>query len=61
MEVPDLRNYHPSASQAKHVDDTKMLNTEARETPDTVKGTNDMKEHVTKAPSFGPLGATGRH
>ena len=61
MDTPDLRNFHPSAGQAKHVDDTKMLQTEARETPDTVKATNETKEYVTKSPAFGPLGAMGRH
>jgi len=60
MEVPNLRQFHPSASQAKHVDDTKMLDTEAKETPETVKASNDMNETVEKSPSFGPLGATGR-
>lgn len=58
MDAPDLRNFMPGKPQ--NVEDTKMLDTEARETPDTVKATNDMKESVVNHPKFGPLGATGR-
>lgn len=60
MKTPNLRDFHPMASQAKNVDDTKMLDTVAHEPADTVKDTNDMKEYVTSSPKMGPLGATGR-
>lgn len=58
MNTPDLRNFMPG--KPVNVDSTKMLDTEATETPDTVKATNDMKEEVVTHPSFGPLGVTGR-
>lgn len=54
----DLRNFVPGKPQC--VEDTKMLDTEARETPDTVKGTNPMKEEVVSHMAYGKLGATGR-
>lgn len=57
----NLREWEPTDSDAKHVDQTKMLNTTARETPDTVTANNSTKEHVTSHPSFGPLGINGRH
>lgn len=56
----NLRTWQPTDGDAKFVEDTKMLNTTARETPDTVKATNENKETVTSHPDFGPLGATGR-
>lgn len=59
-DLPNLRTWEPSDSQAKNVDDTKMLNTTARETPDTVNGTNKNVEDVNSTPSFGELGAKGR-
>lgn len=59
-DYPNLRDWEPSDSQAKHVDDTKMLNTAARECPDTVNGTNSNTEDTNKTPSFGDLGAKGR-
>lgn len=58
MDAPDLRNFMPG--KPVNVESTDMLNTEAHETPDTVKATNDMKESVVSHPKFGPLGATGR-
>lgn len=57
---PNLRMWEPTDSQAKDVQDTKMLNCEARETPDTVTAENQNIEDVEKTPSFGPLGAKGR-
>lgn len=57
----DLRSWNPSAGDAKKVEDTKMLDTTARETPDTVSATNENKEHVVTHPDFGTLGAKGRH
>jgi len=58
---PNLRTWEPTDSQAKHVDDTKMLNSEARETPDTVTAENKNEELTEKTPEFGELGAKGRH
>lgn len=58
--LPNLRMWEPSDSSAKNVDDTKMLNTQAREVSDTVNGTNANTEDTNKTPSFGDLGAKGR-
>lgn len=58
MNVPELRNFKPGKPQ--DVESSGMLNTEAKETPETVKATNEMKEHVTSDPQFGKLGAKGR-
>lgn len=58
--TPDLRTWAPKAGDAKHVEDTKMLNTEAHETPDTVTAENTNEELVTKHPAFGELGSKGR-
>lgn len=59
-DYPNLRMWEPSDSQAKNVQDTKMLDTTAKETPDTVSATNKNIEDTEKTPSFGELGATGR-
>lgn len=59
--TPNLRDWNPSAGDAKNVEDTKMLDTTARETPDTVTANNDNKETVVTHPDFGTLGAKGRH
>lgn len=58
---PNLRMWEPTDSQAKNVQDTKMLNTEAKETPDTVTAENKNIETTESTPSFGELGAKGRH
>lgn len=60
-DLPNLRMWEPSDSSAKNVDETKMLNTTARETPDTVNGSNSNTEDTNKTPSFGDLGAKGRN
>ena len=52
--------WQPTAADAKNVTDTKMLQTEAKETPDTVSADNENVEYVVSHPSFGPDGATGR-
>ncbi len=59
-DVPNLRTFQPMASKAKDMADTKLFDTEAHETPDTVKATNTMEEEVVSHPKFGPLGAKGR-
>lgn len=61
MKVPNLREFNPTAGQAKHVDDTKMLDTEAREPAENISATNEQKEHIVKGGAFGPLGHKGRH
>lgn len=57
----NIREWEPTDKDAKHVDDTPMLNTTAHETPDTVSAKNKNVEHVTITPDPGPLGAKGRH
>lgn len=59
--TPNLRDWQPNAGDAKHVDNTKMLDTTAHETPETVTATNELKEHVVSHPNFGELGSKGRH
>lgn len=59
MNVPDLRDPN-FIKEPKNVDDTKMLNTVARESVD-MNESNDNKEHVVTHPDFGPLGAKGRY
>jgi hypothetical protein len=58
--TPDLRTWQPKDSDAKDVENTKMLNTEAHETPDTVTAVNNNEEFVSKHPPFGELGSQGR-
>lgn len=59
--VPNLRTWEPTEGDAKNVDDTKMLSTTAKETPDTVSANNQNVEHVTVTPDHGELGAKGRN
>lgn len=59
-DMPNLRLWEPTDASAKNVEDTKMLNTMARETPDTVTADNKNVEDVNKGADFGPLGAKGR-
>lgn len=49
--------WEPSDSSAKNVEDTDMLNTQATETPDTVKANNSNTEDTNSTPAFGKLGA----
>jgi len=58
MKVPNLRS-DAFIGEPKHVDDTKMLDTKARESVD-MNESNENKEHVTSHPNFGPDGARGR-
>ncbi len=60
MENPNLRDWQPRDGDAKDVEDTKMLNTQAREASETVTANNMNKEDVNPTPDFGPLGAAGR-
>lgn len=59
--TPNLRNWQPMESEAKNVDDTKMLDVTAREPAENVSATNTNDEYVNDTPSFGPLGAKGRN
>jgi hypothetical protein len=59
-QTPNLRTWQPSSGDAKDVEGTKMLNTEARETPETVTAENQNTEYVVSHPAFGQDGATGR-
>lgn len=61
MNMPNLRDWNPKASEAKHVDDTNMLDTVAREVNENNNAKNDNKELVNPKGSFGSLGALGRH
>ena len=60
MDVPKLRDGSDGSGEPKMVMDTKMLNTEARETPDTVSAVNTNMEFTKDSPKFGKLGAQGR-
>jgi hypothetical protein len=59
--VPDLRNFSPMESQAKNVEDTKMLDTTARETVDQNESNDVGKELVNNEKVTGPFGFTGRN
>lgn len=52
----DLLNFRPDAMQAKNVEDTKMLDTNARETVNYSEKNVVGEESVTSHPSFGKLG-----
>lgn len=59
MKTPILRD-GIIGGEPKNVDDTKMLDTNARESVN-MNESNDNKEHVVSHPNFGPLGAKGRN
>lgn len=59
--VPDLRNFSPDSSQAKNVDQTKMLDTNARESVDMNESNDVGQELVNNGSISGPFGATGRN
>lgn len=61
MNIPDLRSWEPKASDAKNVEDTKMLDTTAREPAETVSATNSLKEYIGKNTPFTKPGAKGRN
>lgn len=58
MKVPNLRS-DDFITEPKMVDDTKMLNTTARESVD-MNESNKNEEYTTTHPAFGKLGAKGR-
>ncbi len=57
--MTNLRDWEPSANDAKHVDDTKMLNTVAKESENRNES-NSTKEYTVQHPNFGKLGTNGR-
>jgi hypothetical protein len=59
--VPNLRNFSPTDSQAKNVEDTKMLDTTAREAVDMNESNDVGKELVNNERVTSTLGATGRN
>lgn len=65
MPVPmanqNIRDLTVDGSGFRDQFDGKLMNPMARETQDTVTGTNETKEYVTGTVSQGPLGSTGRH
>lgn len=59
--VPNLRNFQPTADQAKKVEDTKMLDTTARESTNMNEGNEVGKEYSSGSGKVsGPFGAVGR-
>jgi hypothetical protein len=58
MKIPNLRD-GVIGGEPKHVDDTPMLNTTARESVN-MNESNDNKEHTVSHKPFGKLGAKGR-
>lgn len=59
--VPDLRNFSPMESQAKNVDDTKMLDTEAHESVNMNESNKVGEEFVNSSPKMPTLGSKGRN
>jgi len=61
MKTPNLHDWRPTEGEAKNVDSTKLLNTEAHETVDMNESNTVGKDTVNSTPDFGPLGAQGRN
>lgn len=59
--VPNLRDWRPDDSDAKKVEDTKMLSTTARESVDMNESNVVGQESVTMHPKFPDEGAKGRN
>lgn len=59
--VPNLRTFSPDESDAKEVDETKMLDTTARETVNMNESNEVGKELVNTERVTGPFGLTGRN
>lgn len=59
--VPNLRTFSPDSSDAKDVDSTKMLATNARESVDMNESNQVGKELVNNTAVPSPFGATGRN
>lgn len=61
MKTPNLHDWRPSASEAKDVDSTDLLNTEAHESVNMNESNEVGKDTVNPTPNFGELGAKGRN
>lgn len=59
--IPNLRSYSPTDSDAKEVDETPMLNTTARESVDMNESNVVGKELINSEKISGPFGAIGRN
>lgn len=60
MKVPNLKTWQPQESDAKPVEDTKMLDTTARESMDYNESNDVGKEHIVVHPAFPTLGMRDR-
>lgn len=60
MKVPNLKTWQPNSSDAKNVEDTKMLNTEARESMNYNESNDVGEEHIVTHPAFPTLGMRDR-
>jgi hypothetical protein len=58
--VPNLRTFRPDEGDAKNVENTKMLDTTARESVDMNESNEVGKELINSEKISGPFGATGR-
>lgn len=58
--TPNLRDWQPNVGDAKKVENTKMLDVVAHETPDTVTAESKHVEYISKPAPAGKLGAQGR-
>ncbi len=61
MKVPNLREFSPDSSDAKNVEDTKMLNTTAHETVNMTESNEVGKELTNDYKISGPFGQKGRN
>lgn len=61
MKTPNLHDWRPTEGEAKSVESTKLLNTEAHETVDMNESNTVGKDTVNSGPDFGTLGAQGRN
>ena len=57
----NIRELEVNAGGFKDQKDGPLLDVTARETADTVNGSNPQKEYLTGKINPGPLGSTGRH
>jgi len=59
--TPNLHDWRPSSGEAKDVQNTSMLDTDAHETVDLNESNVVGKDTINSTPAFGELGAQGRH
>lgn len=60
MKVPNLKTFQPKESDAKRVEDTKMLDTTARESMNYNESNDVGAEHIVTHPAFPTLGMRDR-